>query len=127
MAALLPPWPHQKVAMSISRPSRDYQVRPHADPLLGPRAAFVFSIATTATIIPSGVVPDHLVMPVISILLFALAMVFALVAWVRCSTDEYAVSYRDVAGALAFIGIGAAALVEPEQLARLVAGEPIQP
>jgi hypothetical protein len=54
-------------------------------------------------------------------------MVFALVAWIRCSTDEYAVSYRDVAGALAFIGIGAAALVEPEQLVRLVASDSIQP
>ena len=124
MAALLPPWPHQKVAMSISRPSRDYQARPHADPLFGPRAAFLVSIAATASIIPSGLLPDLLLMPVVSILLFVLAMVFALVAWVRCSTDEYAVSYCDVAGALAFIGIGAAALVEPEQLARLVAGEP---
>ena len=59
---------------------------------------------------------------VISMLLFVLATVFALVAWIRCSTDEYAVSYRDVAGALAFIGIGAAALVEPNELVRLVAG-----
>ena len=113
--------------MSISRPSRDEQVRLHHDPLLGPRAAFLLSIAATASIIPSGLLPDPLLMPVISILLFVLAMMFALVAWVRCSTDEYAVSYRDVAGALAFIGIGAAALVEPEQLVRLVASEPTQP
>jgi hypothetical protein len=127
LAALLPPWPRQKVAMSISRPSRDEQVRPHPDPLFGPRAAFLVSIAAAASIIPFGLLPDLLLMPVISILLFVLAMVFALVAWVRCSTDEYAVSYRDVAGALAFIGIGAAALVEPEQLVRLVAGEPTQP
>jgi hypothetical protein len=75
----------------------------------------------------SGLLPNHLLMPVISMLLFVLAMVFALVAWIRCSTDEYAVSYRDVAGALAFIGIGAAALVEPEQLVRLVASDSIQP
>jgi hypothetical protein len=112
--------------MSVS-PSRDYRVRPHTDPLLGPRAAFLISIAATASIIPSGLLPDPLLMPVISMLLFVLAMVFALIAWIRCSTDEYAVSYRDVAGALAFIGIGAAALVEPEQLVRLVAGDPIQP
>jgi hypothetical protein len=112
--------------MSVS-PSRDYRVRPHADPLLGPRAAFLLSIAATASIMFSGLLPNHLLMPVISMLLFVLAMVFALVAWIRCSTDEYAVSYRDVAGALAFIGIGAAALVEPEQLVRLVASDSIQP
>jgi hypothetical protein len=124
--AALPPWSLQEGSMSVS-PSRDYRVRPHADPLLGPRAAFLLSIAAVASIIPSGLLPESLLMPVISMLLFVLAMVFALVAWIRCSTDEYAVSYRDVAGALAFIGIGAAALVEPEHLVRLVAGDPIQP
>ena len=46
----------------------------------------------------------------------------ALVAWVRCSTDEYDVTFWDVAGAIALIGIGTAALVEPDQLVRLVAG-----
>ena len=33
--------------------------------------------------------PGHLLMPILATLLFVLALVFALVAWVRCSTDEY--------------------------------------
>jgi hypothetical protein len=39
---------------------------------------------------------------------------------VRCSTDEYDVTYWDVAGAVVLIGIGASVLIEPEQLAGFV-------
>jgi hypothetical protein len=84
----------------------------------------LLTAAVVVAIPPSGLLPPHLQLPVICVLLFVLAMVFALVAWMRCSTDEYDVSYQDVAGALVLIGIGAAVLVEPEHLVRLVAGEP---
>jgi hypothetical protein len=78
-------------------------------------------MAATAALVLVGPLPNHLLMPAVATLLFVLAMVFALVAWVRCSTDEYDVTYWDVAGAVVLIGIGASVLIEPEQLAGFVA------
>jgi hypothetical protein len=91
-------------------------------PSIGPQAAFLAAVMAAAGVLLTGLLPGSLLMPAVSVLLFVLALVFALVAWIRCSTDEYGVTYWDVAGALAFIGICTAALVEPDQLVRLVAG-----
>jgi hypothetical protein len=106
--------------MSIINPVKRHGHRASREPLFGPRAAFLATIAASGSIAAAGVVPNDLLMPAISLLLFVLATVFALVAWVRCNTDEYDVSYWDVAGAVAFIGICTAALVEPDQLVRMV-------
>jgi hypothetical protein len=91
-------------------------------PSIGPQAGFVAAVMAAGAAMLTGFLPGNLLMPAVSVMLFVLAMVFALVAWIRCSTDEYAVTYWDVAGAVAFIGICTAALVEPDQLVRLVAG-----
>lgn len=64
---------------------------------------------------------DH-PLPLVATLLFGLAALAALVAWSRGASRG--LTYWDVAGALTFIGIGAAALIEPEQMLRLVATAP---
>ncbi len=53
-------------------------------------------------------------------LLFGLAALAALVAWSRGATGRHRLTYWDTAGALTFIGIGAAALIDPEQMLRLI-------
>ena len=103
--------------MTVTNPANRY--RATRDHLIGPRALFLAAVAVGGSIIASGMLPNNLLMPVISTLLFVLAAVVALVAWVRCSTDEYDVTYWDVAGAVAFIGMCTAALIEPDQLVRI--------
>jgi hypothetical protein len=107
--------------MGMSGPARDHSQRARRRAAIGPEAAFWASVATAGVIIATGVLPTNLLMPVVTTLLFVLATVFALVAWVRCSTDEYGVTYWDVAGAVLLIGIGTSVLIEPEQLAGLIA------
>jgi len=69
--------------------------------------------------------PRDFVLPAISTLFSALAALVALVAWCRGPPAEQGnVTYWDVAGALAFIGICTAALVDPHQMVRLVEGTP---
>jgi len=77
-------------------------------------------MAAIAALILVNPLPNHLLMPAVTTLLFVLALVFALVAWVRCSTDEYDVTYWDVAGVIVLIGIGASVMIDPEQLAGFV-------
>jgi hypothetical protein len=108
--------------MSTTNPIKRYGHRASREAPVGPRTTFLVAMAAIGFIAAAGIIPASLLMPTISLLLFVLAAVFALVAWVRCSTDEYDVSYWDVAGAVAFIGICTAALVEPDQLVRIVAG-----
>jgi hypothetical protein len=88
----------------------------------GPKLAFAATVVLAGAILVAGLAPGDLTMPAVSVLLFVLAAIFALVAWVRCSTDEYDVTYWDVAGAIALLGICTAALVEPHQLVGLVQG-----
>lgn len=54
--------------------------------------------------------------------MFALALLFAVIAWLRRSADEQRVTYWDVSGALLLIGICAAATVDPGQLAGVFEG-----
>jgi len=60
------------------------------------------------------------IMPIVATLLFLLAAATAIV-WRREAGASDRVTYWDVAGALTFIGIGAATLIEPEQMLRLIA------
>jgi hypothetical protein len=112
--------------MRITNSAQDYGHGSRRSASIGPRAGFLACIAVAGAIVAAGLIPNHLLMPAISTLLFALAMAFALVAWIRCSTDEYGVTYWDVSGALILIGICTSALIEPETLAALVAGASIQ-
>jgi hypothetical protein len=55
----------------------------------GPLATFLCGVAVAGVTTGSGLLPTNLLAPVVSTLLFVLSLVSALVAWVRCSTDEY--------------------------------------
>ena len=62
-------------------------------------------------------------LPVISTSLFVAAAVLAAIGWPqRKSRQQTSVTYWDVACALILIGIGAAALVDPEQLVNVTMG-----
>ncbi len=108
--------------MAITNSAKDYGPRRHHASWNGPCVAFLATVALTGAFIFAGLIPDNLLMPAAATLLFVLATMIALVAWIRRSTDEYEVTYWDVAGAITLIGICTATLVEPDQLVRLVVG-----
>jgi hypothetical protein len=89
----------------------------------GPPLVFAGALvlAFTAALLASQALPGDALLPAISMLFWLLAAIVALVAW-RSPAPDRNVSYWDVAGAFVFIGVCIAALVEPEQLVRLVAG-----
>jgi len=86
-------------------------------------AAALLLAAATWVAAAWGLTNDH-TMPLVATLLFALAGIATLVAWRRGPMNRHRPTYWDVAGALTFIGIGAAALIDPEQMMRLLAAAP---
>lgn len=71
----------------------------------------------------AAVVPAALVTPLISTLFFVCAALVALVAWLlKQPSEQSALTYWDVAGALTLCGIVTAALIDPDQLVRLATG-----
>jgi hypothetical protein len=109
--------------MAITQPARRFSPGPWR---LGPPAAFAAAVlsAFAVMLLGAATLPRDVVVPLTSMLLFAVAGAVALVAWShgRPSRQAQHVTYWDVAGALTFIGICAAALVDPDQLLRLVEG-----
>jgi peptidoglycan/LPS O-acetylase OafA/YrhL len=101
--------------------------------MLGPPVTFavVLLIAFAVLVVSTTMLPSDLVFPLTSTLLFVLAGLVALVAWSRGRPSEQAqandqavpqVTYWDVAGALTFIGICAASLIDSDQVVRLIEG-----
>lgn len=93
---------------------------------IGPQALFggALLLSATAWIFATRTYSGDMTLPFVVTLIFGLAAVVALVAWARGSMPRHRVTYWDVAGALTFIGIGAAAMIDPEQMLRLVAASP---
>ena len=91
----------------------------------GPQVAFVAAVVTAfaALGISAATLPKDFVLPLVSMVFFALAAVVTVVAW-RSAPRAYPdrVNYWDVAGALTFIAICAASMVDAEQMVRLVEG-----
>lgn len=118
--------------MAITHPAKNFARR--SDPwTLGPQVAFAVAvlIAFTVLAISATTLPSDFVFPLTSTLLFVLAGLVALVAWSRGRPSEQAqandqaaphVTYWDVAGALTFIGICAASLIDSDQVVRLMEG-----
>lgn len=108
--------------MSITNPLQGR--RAHASrPAVGPQIALAGALAVVlgvAILVRQTLAGDAL-LPAVSLLLFVLAAAVAPLAWLRVPPERQ-FSYADLAGVLAFIGICVAALVEPEQLVRLVEG-----
>ncbi len=110
--------------MAITNPAKRFVRR--SDPwAVGPQITFAAAVLTAfaALAVAATTQPSDLVLPLVSTLFFVLAGLVTLVAWSRrriSAPDQ--VTYWDVAGALTFIGICAAAMVDPEQMLRLVEG-----
>ena len=97
-------------------------------PLLSPAAAFAAAILLVVLVfaLTSGTISPDLVMPVVATTLFALAGVSAVLAW-QLGGAATRLTYWDVAGALTFIGIVLAALIDPEQMVRIAEGTERRP
>jgi hypothetical protein len=90
---------------------------------IGPQLAFVAAVVTAFALSAACAAMLHkdFALPVISTLFFVLSGGIALIAWkLSPASRPDQVTYWDVAGALTFIGICAAAQVEPDQVVRLV-------
>jgi high-affinity Fe2+/Pb2+ permease len=114
--------------MAITHPAKDF-ARRSAPGTHGPQITFAVAvlIAFAVLAISTTMLPSDFVFPFTSTLLFVLAGLVALVAWSREHPSAQAqandqVTYWDVAGALTFIGICAAALIDSDQMVRLMEG-----
>jgi len=107
--------------MSITNPSKPVVRQTHVR-TFGPQALFGISVAAAFAVLAGGVTASSsaVVAAVASTLLLIMAAAAALAGWLRGNkTDAARLTYWDVAGALTLVGIGAAVLVDPEQLAPL--------
>lgn len=105
-------------------------VRRATRPVRGPHIAFAGSVLLVfITLAMSGrVLPPDLITPLIVTLLFGLAAFAAIAAWRKPHRLAPAqLNYWDVAGALLLIGVGLSALIEPDQMVRLVEGNNPRP
>ena len=98
---------------------RTAAARPATGPVLALAGALAATLAAAAVLQPS--LAREALVPAAATLLFVFAAVVALIAWLRPVSHRH-FTYWDAAGALTFIGICAAATVEPEQMVQLVAG-----
>jgi hypothetical protein len=94
----------------------------------GPQALFFTAllIAGAAWLFAERSLGNDAILPIVATLLFVLAAVATTVAWWRETGAGGEVTYWDVAGGLTFIGIGAAALIDPDQMLRLIASAPAE-
>ena len=107
--------------MSITNPSRRAARRTRV-PTFGPQVLFGIAVTAAFAVLAGAVtaLPSALVEPAASTLLLVMAAAAALAGWLRGSgVDAARVTYWDAAGALTLVGIGAAALVDPDQLVRV--------
>jgi hypothetical protein len=75
--------------MRMSDPIKSFDRRARTRASAHLQTDVLSSVAVAGAVAMSGPLPTNLLIPDVRILLFVLALVFALVAWVRCSTDEY--------------------------------------
>jgi hypothetical protein len=91
----------------------------------GPPVAFGVTVLTAfaALLAATVALPQDAVWPALSTLFFVLAVLVALLAWrLGRPSEQGSVSYWDVAGALTLFGICAGAMLDPDQMVRLVEG-----
>jgi hypothetical protein len=96
---------------------------------LSPAILFATAVFGSFAVLAGGVatLPRDFLLPIAATLLLAMAAAAALVGWLReRGPQPDRLTYGDVAGALTLIGIGAAALMDPDQLIRMVEAPPIE-
>jgi hypothetical protein len=101
---------------------------PIVDPMHRQAAHRGFAARTRATVLLAGAalvgtflvsvfaLPRQLVLPVVCLAALAMAAAAAFIAWRSGALDQRHPTYWDIAGALAFIGMSAAILSEPDQV-----------
>jgi predicted benzoate:H+ symporter BenE len=107
--------------MPITNPTKPLARQTRAQ-TFGPQVLFGVTVAAAFAVLAGAVtvLPGALLAPLASTVLLVMAAAAALAGWLREGEVNAArVTYWDAAGALTFVGIGAAALVDPEQLARV--------
>jgi hypothetical protein len=110
--------------MAITKPAKNL-AGGTSPPAIGPQVAFAGAvvIALTPLALSGSVVPHDLVLPATCTLFLVLAALVAICAWrTRCVAAAERVTYWDVAGALTLIGFWAAAMIDPDQMVRIVEG-----
>jgi Flp pilus assembly protein TadB len=91
----------------------------------GPALSFfaaILAVAVTAGIAVRALHWDF-VLPLVSSALFVFAAAVAVFGWRQRQTRQASLTYWDAAGALTLIGIFASAMIEPEQMLRILATE----
>jgi hypothetical protein len=88
----------------------------------GPSLVFLGSLGVTAALTFGGVfnLQADYVLPFAVALLFILAAGTALLGWRQRRSRGHSITYWDAAGALLFVGIVISAMVEPDQMLRIV-------
>jgi hypothetical protein len=90
--------------------------------------AAVLLTAVAALMLCTATLPRDFVLPAMSLFLFVLAALVALLtARPDRLTEEAGLTHSDVAGLLTFIGICAASQVDPDQMVRLIEGANREP
>ena len=94
-----------------------------SEPAIGPQLVLTGALAAVliVTALFRHAMPNDALLPSVCMSFLALAAAVSAFAWTRPAADRN-FSYWDAAGVLTFIGIVIGAMVEPEQLVRLVAG-----
>jgi hypothetical protein len=108
--------------MAVSNKTKTFPAKGRAR-FHGPEILFAAAVLASFAVLAfaTAVFPGHFPLPMTSTLLLALAGLAALIAWLRERGPESGrVTYWDVAGALALIGISAGTLVDPDHLMRIV-------
>jgi hypothetical protein len=78
-------------------------------------------LAAAPIVAVSALVPRALVLPVVSLVAIAAAMLFAFLSWMRPARRHgETITSWDIAGACVLIGCGAAMLSEPESVLNLL-------
>ena len=106
-------------------PSQNLAAR-HGAASAGPQAAFAAAllIAFAPLALSRLVLPPDLALPLASTLLLVLAAPIAFVGRKRGrAAGRDSITYLDVAGALTFIGIFAATLMDPDQMVRIAGAQ----
>jgi len=108
--------------MTITNPAgslRTPEGRATTGPTIALTGALAVALVFAAVFQPS--LPREALVPLTATLIFALAAGVALIAWMR-PLPRRRFNYWDAAGVLTFVGICAAATIEPEQMMQFVAG-----
>ena len=108
--------------MAITHPARRL-AHQRSPSVVGPQISFAAAILIVFAVlaVSAGSLPRDFALPLASTLFFALAALAALAGWLLGHTSRQdPPTYWDVAGALTFIGVCAASMVDPDQMIRIV-------